>query len=337
MRLFNYRAALQPTPRPAAEPKGGGASEVLAAIRMEAEQLMLSVRPAAAAAPAAPAAAVTGGGAKPWLELGARSEDVKVLQQRLKELGFDPGPIDGYFGPVTERAVKAYQQANGRTVDGAVGPKTWGSLGFEGLPKDAAAPAPAPAPAPVPVPAPVPITGSPHDRRDQWFFSQQPTSRWNPNEDAAGNGNCGPTAVTMVAKAFGKINPDAAGADAAIEETRRRTGDSRSEYQGTSFAGLVRAAQSYGLAPEMRYNMRTIEQVEAELAKGNLVIAHVKATYLRANPTSGHYTVVTAVKDGRVYLNDSSNKEGPMSISIAEFWTAVKARGTYAMISIGQG
>jgi len=35
---------------------------------------------------------------------------------------------DGAFGPNTARSVRNYQTANGLTVDGIVGPETWGSL-----------------------------------------------------------------------------------------------------------------------------------------------------------------------------------------------------------------
>ena len=37
------------------------------------------------------------------LELGMVSDDVARLQERLTELNFDPGPIDGYFGESTLR------------------------------------------------------------------------------------------------------------------------------------------------------------------------------------------------------------------------------------------
>jgi N-acetylmuramoyl-L-alanine amidase len=35
---------------------------------------------------------------------------------------------DGSFGKLTEKAVRQYQQENGLTVDGIVGPVTWKKL-----------------------------------------------------------------------------------------------------------------------------------------------------------------------------------------------------------------
>ena len=52
----------------------------------------------------------------------------QALQSALTTLGFDPGPVDGWFGPETEDGVTSYQSARGLIVDGLVGPQTWGSL-----------------------------------------------------------------------------------------------------------------------------------------------------------------------------------------------------------------
>ena len=62
------------------------------------------------------------------LKEGAKGRHVETLQGRLKKLGFDPGPIDGDFGPKTEKAVKSFQRDAGEHVDGIVGPKTWAAL-----------------------------------------------------------------------------------------------------------------------------------------------------------------------------------------------------------------
>ncbi len=59
---------------------------------------------------------------------GSRGSTVTQLQQKLASLGFDPGPIDGIFGPRTRAAVLAFQRARGIAVDGIVGPQTWGQL-----------------------------------------------------------------------------------------------------------------------------------------------------------------------------------------------------------------
>ena len=66
------------------------------------------------------------------LERGDVGEDVKKLQTALKELGYDIGEkgIDGIIGPETEKAIKAFQEANGLTDNGMgiVGPKTLDAL-----------------------------------------------------------------------------------------------------------------------------------------------------------------------------------------------------------------
>lgn len=56
--------------------------------------------------------------------------DVAELQRALRDLGYDPGPIDGYFGPRTRSAVLAFQRAAGLAVDGIVGPQTATALGL---------------------------------------------------------------------------------------------------------------------------------------------------------------------------------------------------------------
>ena len=54
----------------------------------------------------------------------ARAEQVKALQRQLAMLGFDPGPLDGRYGPRTTDAVKHLQHAVGLKPDGIVGPLT---------------------------------------------------------------------------------------------------------------------------------------------------------------------------------------------------------------------
>jgi hypothetical protein len=50
------------------------------------------------------------------------------LQRALKSAGYDPGPIDGTYGQQTEAAVVAFQETNGLSADGVVGPDTAAAL-----------------------------------------------------------------------------------------------------------------------------------------------------------------------------------------------------------------
>lgn len=51
------------------------------------------------------------------------------IQQRLKELGYYKGNVDGVYGNQTRNAVIAFQKANGLVADGIVGEKTAKVLG----------------------------------------------------------------------------------------------------------------------------------------------------------------------------------------------------------------
>lgn len=95
-------------------------------------------------------------------EGSSNANNVRWLQQILKERGWYTDPVDGVFGPKTTVGVKKMQAALGATQDGIYGQQTAERLAsFLSTGK---APAPAPAPAPTPTPAPAPpklITDAP--------------------------------------------------------------------------------------------------------------------------------------------------------------------------------
>jgi hypothetical protein len=62
------------------------------------------------------------------LTVSTDPELVTELQRALIRAGFDPGSPDGTFGHSTEEAVIAFQQANGLSPDGIVGPETADAL-----------------------------------------------------------------------------------------------------------------------------------------------------------------------------------------------------------------
>jgi hypothetical protein len=57
------------------------------------------------------------------LRRGSAGVNVRYLQTALGGL-----KVDGQFGPITDKAVRAFQAAQGLKVDGIVGPITWSRL-----------------------------------------------------------------------------------------------------------------------------------------------------------------------------------------------------------------
>jgi peptidoglycan hydrolase-like protein with peptidoglycan-binding domain len=73
-----------------------------------------------------------------YLQEGSTGPCVQLVQQLLNQWGMTYGyggfpgsgplTVDGDFGPLTRQAVLAFQQREGISVDGIVGPQTWGRL-----------------------------------------------------------------------------------------------------------------------------------------------------------------------------------------------------------------
>ena len=64
------------------------------------------------------------------LRQGAKGDEVKEVQRRLKQWGYYKGSVDGVFGAGTRSAVIAFQKKNGLKADGVVGKSTYQALGM---------------------------------------------------------------------------------------------------------------------------------------------------------------------------------------------------------------
>src|SRR3954451_6367763 len=101
--------------------QGGGASTTAPSSPVVETTTLPAAAPASAVATPTPLTRTIGP--------GVAGDDVTRIQQRLVELGFDPGPTDGQFGPATQMAVWAYQKLvvglTGSAVTGKVTPDLW--------------------------------------------------------------------------------------------------------------------------------------------------------------------------------------------------------------------
>ena len=65
-------------------------------------------------------------------KFGSQSEEVRLIQSKLKNWGYYKGEIDGIFGSETKKAVLAFQKKNGLTADGIAGKNTLAAMGIYG-------------------------------------------------------------------------------------------------------------------------------------------------------------------------------------------------------------
>jgi peptidoglycan hydrolase-like protein with peptidoglycan-binding domain len=61
--------------------------------------------------------------------MGAKRDEVRSAQSALKAQGFDPGDVDGVYGPNTRAAISNYQRSNGLQETGRFDRATLAKLG----------------------------------------------------------------------------------------------------------------------------------------------------------------------------------------------------------------
>ncbi len=64
--------------------------------------------------------------------VGSSGTEVTAIQQALKDRGLYNSNVTGYYGSITEAAVRKFQSQQGLTVDGIAGPQTLRALGISG-------------------------------------------------------------------------------------------------------------------------------------------------------------------------------------------------------------
>ena len=113
----NWLVPDQATPTPTVNP-------ILPSVSTNPLQNLVSITPqviinTSTATPQTNAAALT---------VGSTGDEVRKMQNRLKERGYLKGSADGDFGAATEAAVKSFQAQNGLAVDGKAGTATLNKL-----------------------------------------------------------------------------------------------------------------------------------------------------------------------------------------------------------------
>lgn len=112
-------AAAQPKSAPSREISNAAVAPALPDPSPQPADVVEAVEPAATQAPLAADSQPAPVEAMPG-ESPLQSNDVREIQAKLRSFGFNPGPVDGTAGRLTEVAVTRYQQARGQAQTGAI-------------------------------------------------------------------------------------------------------------------------------------------------------------------------------------------------------------------------
>ena len=102
------------------------------------------------------------------VKTGSEGQDARAVQKRLKELGYFRGVVDGLFGRVSVKALKAFQEKNGLEPDGIAGKGTYEILFSSRALAANEEPTPTPTPEVTPTATPAATTEAPTQRVIEW-------------------------------------------------------------------------------------------------------------------------------------------------------------------------
>ncbi|MFQ3634673.1 MAG: peptidoglycan-binding protein [Cyanobacteriota bacterium] len=197
------------------------------------------------------------------LQVGDAGPEVTALQQRLAMAGYYQGTIDGTFGPQTEAAVLAFQQARGLTVDGIAGPATLAALTNAPqaiAPASPASPASSPQGSAQPA-SPPPVTAAPPPvqpapvEQPGLVTTAPPAVGASTNSPVVSVPPIAPTAPPIAATPPMSPNPTLPPPSASVLELQKRLSD-RGLYQGpldgvmdlATQQAIEQAQRNYGLS-----------------------------------------------------------------------------------------
>lgn len=147
-------------------------------------------------------------------------------------------------------------------------------------------------------------------KADGYFITQYKHQRYNPSQLRGNNANCGPTALAMALKAFGKEPASLVGADNAYQliRTVRAAMTGKVDEQAWTYPAQVRdGARKLGLRSDLVFGIDRIKQVMSQ--PGRMVVVNINpspayAEKLAIKYNGGHFALVTRIEGNQVYLND---------------------------------
>ena len=181
------------------------------------------------------------------LRSGDKGDDVKLLQKRLKDLGYYKSSVDGKMGKGTVKALKEFQKAHGLKDDGVAGQATYAILFTDNALKKGTTPTP------------------------------QPTTSSTPAPEV--------TATANTSASWPTLRKNDSGTDVAqLQEALIQLGYLSGKADGNYGAKTVDAVKAFQKANGLTADGTAGEQTQRTLYGGNAKAANVKAT---ATPKPG--------------------------------------------------